>query len=116
MCFRGKRSIIVELEALVFVLEKLVGDKNKDEGGQKVEEGVGESGVRCEFRSSDMEFGWHGMFDEHDHINMQFEGERDIDQSNMYKRMKQGRRICYKSRALGARYARYGSKQLWYMY
>lgn len=69
---------IEELVASFSILEKLVEDRNKGEGSQKVEECVGGSVVPREFQSSDMEFGCHNTLVEHNRIDMQFKGEGDI--------------------------------------
>lgn len=84
--------LIKELKAEVLAMEKLVEQKNKDEGREKGEEGVHGSVGPTEFQSSHTKFGFNSTFVQAANINTDFEGEGGIykDKSNMYKHMKEG--------------------------
>ncbi|KOM40738.1 hypothetical protein LR48_Vigan04g093600 [Vigna angularis] len=75
-----------------FVLEKFVEEENKDEGGEKGEEGVDGSASPCVFPSSHMKFGFDSTLVQEADLNTHIEGKEgiSIDQSNMYKCMKEG--------------------------
>lgn len=73
-------------------MEKLVQKKNKDDGREKGEEGIGGSIGPYVFLSSHIEFGFKSTPVQATDINTDFEGKESIymDQNNMYKCTKEG--------------------------